>query len=108
MLTALQILLGSCSHTRGTVGIVGFRWTAGTHKISTIHKGSPAEGLLKPGDQIVAIDHSKRKTDTRGEPGEPIVFTVKRDGEVFDVVINRIAVQELNQRSLNKYWGVDD
>ena len=108
ILAVSQILLsGEVHHTKDTVGIVGFRWTAFSHRISHIHQGSPAEGVLQIGDEIIAIDGERRKTETRGEPGEPITLTIKRASEVFDVTINRIAVQELQSRSLNKYWGVE-
>ncbi|WP_214110570.1 YlbL family protein [Acrocarpospora catenulata] len=53
-------------------------------KVSTTEKGSPAEGKLKPGDVIVAVDQVPTADTTavatavqKHKPGEQVVFTVQ-------------------------------
>jgi len=103
-------LLLQCSlvQTTKTVGILGYQEAMFSHKIIQIHPGSPIEGVLVPGDHVVAVNGNKHNHVTTGEPGSEVTLTVMRDHKVFDVTVKRIAVQELHNNFLNSYFGFKD
>jgi Lon-like protease len=56
--------------------------------VAAVRKGTPADGRLRPGDVVVAVDGVPVRTDSalRGriadrEPGDPVDLTVLRDGD---------------------------
>lgn len=59
-------------------------------RVSGIDRNGPADGVLEPGDYIVAIDGKLIVTASGGrrfsaiEGGEAVVLTIRRDGRVFD------------------------
>jgi C-terminal processing protease CtpA/Prc len=103
-------LLLQCSIAQSvrTVGILGYKESVFGHKILRIHQGSPIEGLLEPGDTVVAVDGDKNNHVTVGEPGAPVTLTVMRERKTFDVTVKRVAVQELHSGYLNGYFGVKE
>lgn len=65
-----------------------------TVSVAALPQGSPSAGLLKPGDQIVAIDGHPvgRLTDVRGDisghrPGEKVTLVVRRQGMQVTVTV---------------------
>lgn len=62
--------------------------------VESIVESAPALGLLEAGDVILAVDGTEVAADsevgeliTTREPGEDVVFTVKRDGEQLDITV---------------------
>lgn len=62
--------------------------------VQSIVEGAPALGVLEAGDVILAVDGAEVAAATAvgelimtREPGEDVVFTVKRDGEQRDVTV---------------------
>jgi hypothetical protein len=108
LVCASLLLLGTVSESRNTVGVLGYRESVLGHKVMVVHPGSPLSGLVQPGDNVVAVNGNKNKYNTRGEPGTSVTLTVKRKRETFDVTVRRVAVQELENRYLNHYFGVND
>jgi C-terminal processing protease CtpA/Prc len=102
------MLQGNVTQSRNTVGIVGYRESVFGNRVVEIHRGSPAEGVLKKGDRVVAVNGDRNCHKTRGEPGEEITLTVSRGSQVFDVSLRRIAVQNLHSSYLNRVFGVTD
>ncbi|WP_433181856.1 YlbL family protein [Actinoallomurus sp. CA-150999] len=69
--------------------------------VDSVQKGLPADGRLRPGDQITAIDGTKIKdiagvTATVGarKPGQTVKFTVKRDGKETEIPVTTVASPE--------------
>ncbi|GAA4639496.1 PDZ domain-containing protein [Actinoallomurus vinaceus] len=65
--------------------------------VDSVQKGLPADGRLRPGDQITAIDGAKIKdiagvTSAVGarKPGQTVTFTVKRDGKESQVPVTTV------------------
>jgi C-terminal processing protease CtpA/Prc len=106
LLLIAAMLAGVVAKTN-TIGIIGVR-TGLNNTISLVHPGSPCERYLRRGDRIVAIDGQRSKTDTKGVPGSTITLTIKRGATEFTIKVHRIAVQDLHDKSLNKYFGLDD
>jgi PDZ domain-containing protein len=66
--------------------------------VVSIEKGKPADGKLKPGDEINAIDGApvadveKVAQTVKGhKPGDEVVFTVTRDGNGLTVPVGTVA-----------------
>lgn len=65
--------------------------------IRAVREDGPAEGLLEPGDVIVAIDGDLITTGEAGyrfsnaEIGRPVVLTIRRDGDLSRVKIRPVA-----------------
>lgn len=61
--------------------------------VTSVVEGGPADGLLRPGDVIVAVDGHLITTREGGRrfaypsPGEPVRMTIRRDGREIDVWI---------------------
>jgi len=101
-------LLLQCSIAQSvrTVGILGYKESVFGHRVRRIHPGSPIEGLLEPGDIVIAVDGNKNNHVTVGQPGAPVTLTIMRNSQTFDVTVKRVAVQELHSGYLNSYFGV--
>ncbi|GII57046.1 hypothetical protein Pth03_54350 [Planotetraspora thailandica] len=63
--------------------------------VAETDKGTPAEGKLKAGDEITAVDGTKVTTldavaagVQKHKPGEPVTFSVQRNGAPTQVTIN--------------------
>lgn len=61
-------------------------------------KGAPADGVLKPGDEITAVDghpvtelEDAVKAVQRHKPGEKVRITVNRDGKATELTVGTIA-----------------
>jgi C-terminal processing protease CtpA/Prc len=65
-------------------------------------KGTPAEGKIKRGDQIVAVDDQALSGKTvnqavellRGEVDTPVKITLVRDGQKIEVTLTRALIEE--------------
>jgi Lon-like protease len=71
--------------------------TTTTVVVDSVQKGLPADGRLRPGDQIVAIDGTKIKqvpdvsgVITKHKPGETVHFTIERDGKETPVDVKTV------------------
>lgn len=69
--------------------------------VDSVQKGMPADGRLRPGDQIVGVDGTKIKQvpDVSGaigksKTGQTVHFTVKRAGQVTPVDVKTVASRE--------------
>ncbi len=69
--------------------------------ITTVAKEGPADGKLKTGDVVLAIDGKTTenpddlvKLIRAAEPGEPIAVTYRRDGQTHDVTITTEAAED--------------
>lgn len=62
---------GPKTHQLGPTGLIGII-SKTTAKITEIAKGSPADGKIKKGDQIIGVGGSKFKTDVRHEMADAI------------------------------------
>lgn len=69
--------------------------------VGAIPEGAPAEGVLEPGDVIVAVDgepvddaEEVRAAITTREPGDPVEVTVRRDGEEVTGTVTTIASEQ--------------
>jgi C-terminal processing protease CtpA/Prc len=102
------LLQGSIAHSARTVGVLGYRESLFGHRVVRIHPGSPIEGLLEPGDNVVAVDGNRNNHVTLGQPGSPVTLTVMRGDRIFDVTVKRVAVQDLHSSYLNSYFGVKE
>jgi signal transduction histidine kinase len=62
----------------------GIEWTLATGVVQSIYRGGPADGLLEPGDQIVAVDGVVPRLAlplyAERQVGQEVQFTVRRDG----------------------------
>jgi membrane-associated protease RseP (regulator of RpoE activity) len=83
----------SCSCSQ-TIGEGGNYWSFQSEpEILAVHDGGPADGKLKRGDIIVALNGMLITTRKAGvlfanlEPGEPVTLTVSRRGKTKDVTI---------------------
>jgi membrane-associated protease RseP (regulator of RpoE activity) len=83
----------SCSCSQ-TIGEDKTYWSFQSEpEILSVHKGGPADGKLKRGDVIVALDGLLITTRKAGVlfanlvPGEPVTMTVSRRGKTRDVTI---------------------
>jgi C-terminal processing protease CtpA/Prc len=103
--TALQ---AGVSFNHGTVGIVGFRQSSFNYSVLAVHPGSPADGVLRVGDKVLAIDGDTNRHDATGEPGTSVVLTVKRGDKVFDATFQRVPVQDLHSDYLCRYFNVKE
>ncbi|MFL6053588.1 MAG: PDZ domain-containing protein [Actinoallomurus sp.] len=69
--------------------------------VDSVQKGLPADGRLRPGDQITAID-GKNIKDMTGvtagvsvhKPGDTVTFTVKRDGKETQAPVKTVTSPE--------------
>jgi Lon-like protease len=68
-----------------------------TVTVAETDKGAPADGKLKPGDEITAVDgasagelDSVASAVRKHKPGEQVRFTIKRDGTTTDVVVGTV------------------
>ncbi|MEN9205377.1 MAG: S41 family peptidase [Thermostichales cyanobacterium DRC_bins_46] len=92
------------SNTSGELNGVGLQIVIDDQQRLTVvapMAGSPAERAgLRPNDHILAIDHQPTQGWTldqaaekmRGQPGEPVVLQVEREGAVFEVSLIREAI----------------
>ncbi|WP_182883408.1 PDZ domain-containing protein [Microbispora sp. H10949] len=69
-----------------------------TVTVVSTNKGTPADGKLKPGDEITAVDgapatalDSVAGAVRRHKPGEQVTFTVKRGGSETQIPVSTIA-----------------
>lgn len=102
------LLQTGISLSEGTVGILGYKQSVLSGVVLQVHPGSPVAGLIQKGDRVVAIDGDSNCRDTRGEPGSPVTLTVKRNNQLFDVTVRRVAVQALHSAYLCRYFAVPE
>jgi PDZ domain-containing protein len=67
-------------------------------RVDAVRPGSPADGKLRSGDLIVAVDGRRVRTLAslsseigRREPGESVRLTVRRDGQTLTPVVGTVA-----------------
>jgi len=73
------------------VGLIGVPYL----EVYKFVEGSPAAGLLQPGDRLVAvegrpiyfIEQLQRAVQRQGERGQPVRLTVEREGELLELAI---------------------
>jgi PDZ domain-containing protein len=75
--------------------------------VDSVQKGMPADGKLRPGDQIVAIDGTKinqvpQVSDVIGgrKAGDPVKFTVRRGGT--DLTVDVVTVASADKTTAGK------
>ncbi len=88
--------------TVGSPGQVGVQLEDrdGAVVIARLRPGWPAEASLRPLDELVQVngqdvtDRTQAKALMAGEPDQPLVLTVRRDGETHDVELVRASAEE--------------
>ena len=87
------------------MSLLGFKLDLGPPVIRDVLPGKPAEGAgLRSGDAIVAIDGEPMRSPadvaaaTNAHPGEPVRFTIRRDGSRLDVSLTPEATEQNGKR----------
>src|SRR5699024_3727154 len=69
--------------------------------VDQVLDGSPADGVLEPGDEIEAVDGTAIDTQddvveaiTSHEPGDEVTFTIRRDDETRDITVGTTAAED--------------
>ncbi len=77
-------------------GRIGVR-ISGAGQIGKVHRGSPAEAAgLRKDDKVTKVDGQKdRIGHISGEPGTSVELEVKRRGERFLVVVERVDLRKI-------------
>jgi len=87
------------------MSVLGFKLDLGPPLIRDVLPGKPAEAAgLRSGDAIVAIDGAPMRSPadvagaTNAHPGEPVRFTIRRDGRQFDVSLTPEPTEQNGKR----------
>lgn len=89
--------VGECTLTVRPDGSERSWFFSAEPKVFSLEAGGPAEGILRPGDFIVAVDGIPITTRTGGEryanilPGEAVRIRFRRDGRVGEATISAAA-----------------
>lgn len=69
--------------------------------VGSTQKGTPADGVLKAGDEIYAVDGARQPTADaiaravqKHKPGDRVRLTVRRDGKPVDLMVGTVAGQD--------------
>lgn len=94
---------GAQSYNLGPTGLVG-TVSKNSIKVSEVHKGSPADGKIKKGDQIIGTGNGKFRKDVRAELATAIdeVETEKAGGKLTLVLKGNKKV-DLQLKVLGRY-----
>lgn len=91
----------NCTVRAGEVPVWSFR---SEPRVTGLERGSPAAGVLQPGDEILAVNGMPITTPEAGrlygapDPGEPLRLTVRRDGRTRTVELTPAAVCATDER----------
>ncbi|SEF84086.1 PDZ domain-containing protein [Thermomonospora echinospora] len=82
--------------------------------VDSVQKGMPADGVLRPGDEIVAVDGKKVSgveavTQEMGsrKPGDKVALTVLRGGKQQDVTVTTVASPDGKRALVGVILGQD-
>lgn len=94
----ISILLTGQLSNNSTYGRVGILVNTITHKVSKIHKVSPAaaSGLIYEGDLIIEADGYKGASHIDGTAGSSVTIRIQRKCEVKEFTLIRVPKDQIS------------